>query len=149
MRHQIWRNLILLVAAGWIAQGCTAALVGAAAEESAARKTGKECAFANLLQRKAFCADPAPKPEPERYCYRDIAGVTCYAVPSGNNTTASRYVAPYPEVQDAPGQVQNQQIQGNPLDRQIQEAEANNGPQVLFPPRVQNKDIHTLNPPPQ
>lgn len=149
MRRGVWQNLVLVAVAGWLAQGCTAALVGAAAEESAARKTGHQCAFANLLQQKAFCVPRPKKVEEERYCYRDIAGVTCYAVPSGNNTTASRYVSPYPEVQDAPGTVRNQQIQGNPIDRQVQEAEAGNAPQVLFPPRVQNKDIHTLNPPPQ
>lgn len=148
-RFKTWHTLILLVLAGSLSSGC-AMVLGAAAEESAENYTDKQCAFTNLLNRQAFCLDrPKPPPLQEQYCYKDLGGVTCYAVPSGNNTTASRYVSPYPEVEHTPGQVQDIVIQGNPLDRQVQEAEAGEGPQLLFGPRVQNKSIHTLNPPPQ
>lgn len=145
-----WLPILALIALPALLGGCTTAFVaGAVAEEGAKQFTGEDCAFTNLLKRKAFCNVERPQKQEELHCYRNIAGVSCYATPSGNNTTASRYVAPYPEVEHNPGQREEAVIQGNPIDQQVIDRNQGIGPQVLFPPRVQNKSIHTINPAPQ
>jgi hypothetical protein len=102
------RRDVLAIAIAWLPLGACAgigpiAMVGSEATAMSATKktsldnlisalTGADCAITNPSIGRNYCSDPPrEEAEPERWCYRSLADITCYdAALTGNLTTRVR-----------------------------------------------------------
>jgi hypothetical protein len=60
------------------------------ADHAISLASGKDCSLVRLEQGTTYCVEDELVPQPNLYCYRELAGVTCYDRPDHRRGESGR-----------------------------------------------------------